>query len=163
MEGARAEDVESRTAGGPVGPTLPPPRAVILVACAILATVLVLAGCGDQTGAQQTGRQVVVEESGSIEPGDARDPDYGDKLYDSYSFEASKYDRVRVEVAAEGFTPLLLLVETSTGAQLWEWQEEYSDEDALLYTIAGPGTYEARVYALEGETGSYLVSVILND
>ncbi|MFH0915046.1 MAG: hypothetical protein V1912_01190 [bacterium] len=137
--------------------------AVCLLACAVLVVAFVLAGCGGQTGPEETGGQVVVEESGSIDPGDTRDPNHANLPYDAYTFEAKKFDRVRVEVVAEGFTPLLKLVEVSTGADLWEWEEEYSDEDALTYTIAGPGTYEARVYATKDGTGTYQIGVSLND
>ncbi len=49
--------------------------------------------------------------------------------------ETEKYDRVRVEVAAEGFVPLLKLVEVSTGAPLADWEERYSDEDALTIKV----------------------------
>lgn len=137
--------------------------AVRLLACAVLVAGFVLAGCGGQTGSEEPGRQVVVQESGSIDSSDTRDPNHSDLPYDTYTFEAKRLDRVRVEVVAEGFTPLLKLVEVSTGADLWEWEEEYSDEDALIYTIAGPGTYEARVYAMKDGTGTYRISVSLND
>jgi len=143
----------------------------------LFVAALVVAGCGGQadtaggsagdgagdTTEKGTGRLVVVSESGSIEPGDTRDSNHSDLLYDEYTFEAERMDRVRVEVTAEGFTPLLKLMEVSTGAHLWEWEEAYSDEDALIYTIAGPGTYEVRVYALDDATGSYEVVVTLND
>jgi hypothetical protein len=134
---------------------------LFLLACGV-AVAFTVAGCGEEAGSEETATGVVVEESGSIDPGDAQDPNHGDRLYDSYDFEANKYDEVRIEVAAEGFSPLLLLVEVSTDAQLAEWQEEYSDEDALIYMIAGPGSYEARVYSMDGETGPYQIKVTLN-
>jgi hypothetical protein len=68
-----------------------------------------------------------------------------------------------VEVVSQDFGPLLKLFEVATGAPLWEWEEAYSDEEALIYTIAGPGTYEVRVYATGGGTGTYQITVILND
>jgi hypothetical protein len=151
------------TVGSVLRPVLRCYRPLCLLVCMVLVAGLAVAGCGGETGSQETEGQVVVDETGSIAPGDSQDPNYGDLPYDAYSFEAKKFDRVRIEVAAEGFTPLLLLVEASNGAQLWEWQDEYSDDDALLYTIAGPGSYEARVYALEGGTGTYQLRVSLNE
>jgi hypothetical protein len=136
----------------------------LLVALAVLVgCTLVVGGCGAGTGSDQDSRQVVVQESGSIEPGDTTDPNHSNLRYDAYTFEAKRLDRVRVEVVAQDFTPLLKLVEVATGAPLWEWEAAYSDEDALIYTIAGPGTYEARVYAIDGGVGTYQISVILND
>ena len=105
---------------------------------------------------------MVVDEAGSIGAGDARDPNHADLPYDAYTFEASKWDAVVVEVTAEGFVPLLKLVEVGSGAVLAEWEEEYSDEKALSYTIAGPDVYEARVYALEGGSGAYTLTVRMN-
>ena len=64
-----------------------------------------------------------------------------------------------MNVDAKGFVPLLKLVEVASGAVLAEWEAEYSDDEALTYSIAGPGTYEARVYALENGSGSYTLSV----
>lgn len=152
---------------GPVSSVLRPVlrgyRPLWFFVCVLLVAGVAVAGCGGETGSQEIDGQVVVDETGSIAAGDSQDPNYGDLPYDAYSFEAKKFDRVRMEVAAEGFTPLLLLVEASSGAQLWEWQGEYSDDDALLYTIAGPGSYEARVYALEGGTGTYQLRVTLNE
>lgn len=49
-----------------------------------------------------------------------------------------------------------------TGAPLAEWEAAYSYGDALTYTIAGPGTYGARVYALEGGSGTYTLTVRVN-
>jgi len=116
-------------------------------------------GCaGGETG-NDTPSPLIMQHEGSIGEGDLRDPNHSQLTYDAYAFEAEKYDRVRVEVAAEGFVPLLKLVEVSTGAPLAEWEERYSDEDALTYTIAGPGTYEARIYSVDKGTGDYSLTV----
>ena len=138
-------------------------RRLLIVAAVLVGCSLVVGGCGTEAGSDRTGRQVVVQESGSIELGDTRDPNHSDLPYDAYRFEAERLDRVRVQVVAQGFTPLLKLVEVATGAPLWEWEAAYSAEEALTYTIAASGTYEARVYAIDGGTGTYQISVILND
>jgi len=133
---------------------------VPLLAAALLA--ILLPGCGeaaDTNGARST---VVLEESGAIEPGDAQDPDHADLPYDMYTFEAKSRDAVVMEVVADGIIPLLKLMEVATGAVLAELEEKYSDEGALTYTIAGPGIYEARVYALEGGSGTYSLVVRVN-
>jgi hypothetical protein len=134
---------------------------LLLVLTAGLAA-LVLAGCGGEAGTPAGGTGTVVDESGSIEAGDTRDPNHSGLAYDAFTFDASTGDVVVVDVAAEGFTPLLKLVEVSTGAVLAEWEAQYSDDEALTYTIAGPGSYEARVYALEDGTGTYSLSVRVN-
>jgi len=131
---------------------------VALVGCALL-----VAGCGTDATADRGSRQVLVQERGSIDPGDTRDPNHSDLSYDAYTFEAKTLDRVRVEVDTEEFSPLLKLVEVATGAPLWEWDAAYSNEDALTYTISAPGTYEARVYAMDGGTGGYQIIVTLGD
>ena len=138
-------------------------RGVLVLVAVLTGCTLSATGCAEGVSSDQTGRQVVVQEGGSIEPGDTTDPNHSDFPYDAYTFQAKRLDRVRVEVVAEDFAPLLKLVEVATGAPLWEWEEAYSDEDALIYTIAGPGTYEARVYATSGGTGTYQITVILND
>jgi|GEM_PF-791156 len=157
--------------------------AIIVLATLLLAAVL-LAGCGGSGGSGDgttgstggsggdgttastagsgtggDGASLIVEESGTIEAGDTRDPNHAGLPYDAYEFEADLGDEVVIEVSADGFIPLLKLVEVSTGAPLAEWEAEYSDDDALTYTIAGPGTYEARVYALEDGTGSYELTI----
>ncbi len=133
------------------------PRVALVAGFALLAVLL--AGCGEAADTTGGHAPVVVEEAGSIGAGDARDPNHADLPYDAYAFEASKRDAVVVEVTAEGFVPLLKLVEVATGAVLAEWEEEHSDEKTLSYTIAGPGVYEARVYALEGGSGAYTLTV----
>ena len=140
---------------------LPTRTALVMVLLATVLPAVILAGCGEaDTGG--TDSPMVLEEAGSIEPGDAQDPNHGDLPYDAHTFEAKLGDAVVVKVEAEGFVPLLKLVEVATGAVLAEWEEEYSDEEALTYTIAGPGMYEARVYALEGGTGAYTLTVSVN-
>ncbi|HET6476094.1 MAG TPA: hypothetical protein VFH93_08470, partial [Thermoleophilia bacterium] len=130
-----------------------------LLAAGLLAVSL--AGCGETAGGGGDS-PVVVEETGSIESGDTRDPDYNDLQYDAYTFSAETGDAVVIEVTADGFVPLLQLVEVASGADLAEWEAQYSDDDALRYTIAGPGEYEARVYALEGGSGTYTLTVRVN-
>jgi hypothetical protein len=119
-------------------------------------------GCGGHAVTEPTQGQVVLDTQGSIEAGDTRDPNHSDLAYDAYAFEASTFDQVRMEVVTSDFTPLLKLVEAATGAPLWEWDAQYSDQDALTYTIAGPGTYEARVYSMDGDTGVYHLTVIID-
>lgn len=148
------------------------PAIVILTVLAL--SLIPLGGCGgsDGTGngaadgggaADETGGgSLVLEEAGTIEAGDTRDADHAGLPYDAYEFQAEPGDEVTVEVSADGFTPLLKLVEVATGAPLAEWEAEYSDKDALTYTIAGSGTCEARVYALEDGNGSYTLTVHVN-
>jgi len=50
-------------------------------------------------------------------------------------------------------------VEVSTGAVIAEWDPVYGTGDALTYTIAGSGSYEARVYAMEDGTGDYTLTI----
>lgn len=136
----------------------------LLATTVMLTGLALLAGaCGQETDAGQPDTGVVVQETGSIESSDTRDPNHSNLPYDAYAFEATTFDQVRVQVVTEDFSPLLKLIEVATGAPLWEWDAAYSDEDALVYTIAGPGTYEARVYAMDGGTGTYQITVTLND
>lgn len=125
---------------------------------AVLIAVL-LAGCSGQSDVEKVAR--VMEKVGEIDSSDTRDPNQSDLAYDTYVFEAETFDQVRVEVIAEGFSPLLKLVEVSTGAVIAEWDSEYSSSDALNYTTAGPGSYEARVYAMEDGTGDYTLTIIV--
>lgn len=139
-------------------------RSLLVAAVAlVVGSMLFAVGCGGDAGADQTGPRTVVQETGSIDTSDTRDPNHSDLPYDAYTFEADRLDNVRVEVVTDDFSPLLKLVEVSTGAPLWEWDAAYSDEDALLYTIAATGTYEARVYAMDGGAGAYEVRIILSD
>lgn len=128
-----------------------------LLTAAVLIAVL-LAGCGDgESNVEEVAR--VIEKAGAIESGDTRDPNHSNSAYDAYEFEAETLDRIRVEVTAEGFSPLLKLMEVSTGAVIAEWDPEYGTGDALTYTIAGPGIYEARVYAMADGTGNYTLTI----
>ncbi len=132
---------------------------VVLLAAGLLAVSLAACGESADSGGDSP---VAVEETGAIESGDTRDPDYNNLQYDAYTFSAETGDAVVVEVTADGFVPLLHLVEVASGADLAEWEAQYSDDDALTYTIAGPGEYEARVYALEGGSGTYTLTVRVN-
>lgn len=123
---------------------------------------LALIGCGGTAGTSNGGTGTVVEEAGSIDAGDARDPNHSDLAFDAYTFDATTGDTVVVDVTADGFVPLLKLMEVATGAALAEWEAAYSDDKALTYVIAGPGTYEARVYALEDGSGTYTLRVRVN-
>lgn len=127
-------------------------------AAAILGLVTLSAGCGG-TG-DGSGR--VMEETGVIDSESPVDPNHGNLSYGSLTFGAERWDRVRVEVSTEGFVPLLKLVEVSTGAVLAEWDPEYPEGDALTYTIAGPGEYEARVYGTRGGSGSYTLRLTIS-
>lgn len=118
----------------------------------------IICGCGESNGGKMTR---VIDESGTITSTDSRDPHHSDLAYDAFEFVAGPFDQVSVEVEAVGFSPLLKLVEVSTGAVLAEWDPEYSADDALNYTIAANGSYEARIYALENGTGNYDIAVIL--
>jgi hypothetical protein len=131
---------------------------VLILAAGLLA--IVPTGCGEASGGGDS--TAVIATEGSIGPDDTRDPDHSDLPYDAYTFEAQGGDAVVAEVGADGFVPLLKLVEVATGAPLAEWEAEYSDDDALTYTIAGPGTYEVRVYALEDGSGTYTLTVRVN-
>ncbi|MBN1151346.1 hypothetical protein JXA84_09025 [candidate division WOR-3 bacterium] len=103
----------------------------------------------------------IIEKSGTIEEGDLTDPNHMNFPYDAYTFEATTGDKVRVEVTTEAFTPLLKLIEVSTGAVLAEWDSEYPMGDALIYVIAGPDEYEARVYSTNSGTGEYSLKIIV--
>jgi hypothetical protein len=136
---------------------------LLWLALAACLAALAVTGCGGTAEDASTGGSgAVVEKTGSIDAGDTRDPNHSGLAYDAYTFDATRGDAVVVDVTAEGFVPLLKLVEVATGAVLAEWEAAYSDDDALTYTIAGPGTYEARVYALEDGTGTYTLSVRVN-
>lgn len=103
----------------------------------------------------------VIEETGTIELTDKRDPNHSNLAYDDFTFEAHLLNSIRVEVMADDFTPMLKLVEVATGAILAEWDSVYSTEDALTYMIAAAGMYEARVYAMEDGTGTYSVTITI--
>ena len=143
---------------------------VILVVMATSST-LVLCACDGSSGekavgssGEKSGGKTVIEKAGVIEPGDSTDPNHGNLAYDAYKFAARPLDRVRVEVATENFSPLLKLVEVSSGAVIAEWDAQYptGDEKALVYTIAGPGEYEARVYAMRNGKGAYTAKITVS-
>ena len=113
--------------------------------------------CGGESAEDEIAS--VIEKTGEIEPGDTRDPNHSNLAYDAYDFEAETLDLVHIEVTTEGFSPLLKLVEVSTGAVIAEWDPVYGTDDALTYTIAGAGSYEARVYAMEDGTGDYILAI----
>lgn len=124
---------------------------------AVMAAALAVAGCG---AGETPG--MVIEERGIIETGDLTDPNHMGFPYDAYGFQARKWDRVTASVVTDEFSPLLKLVEVSTGAPLAEWDSEYPDGDSLSYTIAGPGEYQLRVYAIGGGGGNYIVRIGVN-
>ena len=128
-----------------------------LFAASVL-TIIMLLSCG---GGDSAGDEIasVIEKTGAIESGDTRDPNHSDLAYDTYEFDADAFNQVRVEVTTERFSPLLKLVEVSTGAVIAEWDPVYGTGDALTYTIAGAGSYEARVYAMEDGTGDYILTI----
>lgn len=132
--------------------------AVLIVALSALVPTA-CGGTSETAGSANGSSGAVVEETGSIDAGDTRDPDHLDLAYDAYTFEAVRGDRVVVDVTTEEFVPLLKLVEVATGAVIAEWDAAYPEGDALTYTIAGPGEYEVRVYAQEDGTGAYALSV----
>lgn len=122
----------------------------------ITLSMLLVPGCGEDA---REDSPMVMEETGTIEPGDLTDVNHAGLPYDPYDFPVRPLDNVTVEIEAEGFDPMLKLVEVSTGAVLAEWDSQYTDQPALTYRIAGGGTCQARVYALEHGTGSYSVTI----
>ena len=127
----------------------------LLTAAALI--VVLLAGCGGESDVEEVVR--VTEKTGAIESSDTYDPNHSNLAYDAYEFDAETLDLVRIEVITDDFTPLLKLVELSTGAVIAEWDLEYGAGAALTYTIAGSGSYEARVYAMENGTGHYNLTI----
>ena len=127
---------------------------------AAVLTVIMLACCG---GGESAGEEAgsVIEKTGAIESSDTRDPNQNDLAYDAYEFQAETFDQVYIDVTTERFSPLLKLVEVSTGAVIAEWDPVYGTGDALTYTIAGSGNYEARVYAMEDGTGDYTLTITI--
>jgi len=135
-----------------------------LIVAAVLSAA---AGCGGSpdggSGVTREGNvasvTILVDASGEIGPGDALAPAHMDLPYDSYTFGGTAMSRVCFEVMTEGFSPILKLVESSTGAVLAEWDAEYPTGDNLVYTLAADGEYEARIYASGGGTGTYALKV----
>lgn len=124
--------------------------------CPALLFLLIALGCAARNG------PVTLETEGTLEAGDPTDPDYGEYRYDQVEFEAEPLDMVRVELAHEGFSPIVALYEASTGAHIAEWDPAYSDEAWLEYRIAGAGTYQARVYSSDGGTGPYTMTITVS-
>lgn len=126
---------------------------VLLLFVALMASSLF--GCGE--GGE--GVRLELEETGSIEPGDIQDIYHAGLAYDPFIVEATLMSTLEAEVTADGFSPMLKLIEVHTGAVLAEWDSEHSEDDALTYIIAADGEYEVRVYALDSGTGNYTVSI----
>ncbi len=122
----------------------------------VFLSILFIAGCGEEA---EVTRLYSLEETGTIEPGDLIDRNHADLAYDPFDFQVESLDAVTVCIEADGFDPMLKLVEVSTGAVLAEWDSQYALEECLTYTIAGAGVCQARVYALDHGTGDYTVSV----
>ena len=127
---------------------------------AVFLTAAPIAGCGSgENEAVDLSREIV--ETGVIEITDATDPNHSNLLFDGFEFEAEKFEKACIEAASDEFVPLLKLVEVETGAVLAEWEAEYSSDEALTYTIAGSGIYEARIYAMENGTGQYTITITM--
>lgn len=126
------------------------------------------AGCGGGSDATPDGSpeanvgvgRILVDEAGEVGPGDTTDPNHMNLPYDAFVFSGEAMDRVSFLATAEGFSPILKLVESSTGAVLAEWDAEYPTGDNLAYTLAAGGDYEARIYATGGDTGTYTLQVV---
>ncbi|OPX31205.1 MAG: hypothetical protein B1H09_03445 [Gemmatimonadaceae bacterium 4484_173] len=131
-----------------------------LVSAVVVAIIAVTACGSNESRIEQTALEIVEVEA--IQDGDLQDPDHGNLYYDGYQFDAARLNTVRIEVETDSFTPLLKLMEVSTGAVLAEWDSQYSNSDALTYTIAADGAYEARVYSLDGGKGEYTLTVTQN-
>ncbi len=127
-----------------------------------MASLLVLYGCGgEDVGDAEAEEAGTIVETGSVTPDDTRDPMHSDLPYDSFRFEAGAGDVLTMEVSAEGFSPLLKLIEVDTGAVLAEWDAQYPTGEALSYRIALAGEYEGRVYSMDGGVGTYEVTTTL--
>jgi len=117
---------------------------------------------GKKQPQQKNSTGQMIEKTGVIEEGDSTDPNHSNLPYDAYTFNAQFGDKVAVKVSTKDFIPLLKLVEVSTGAPLVEWDSKYSPGEGLTYTIAGPGEYEVRVYAMKSGTGNYSLQISVN-
>ena len=135
-------------------------RSIWRVLPAMLIYMLVTScGGGESESGMEAVSNVVMEETGYLEGSDQRDPDHSDLSFDPFLFEVEAFDKVHIELTAEGFISMLKLVEISTGAVLAEWDSEYADDDMLEYTIAASGAYEARVYSMDGGEGEYAIVI----
>ena len=126
---------------------------VLLCSMTLLASTFL--GCGERGGVER----FELEETGSLEPGDIQDINHAGLAYDPFIVQATLRSTLEAEVTAEGFSPLLKLIEVQTGAVLAEWDSEHSEDDALTYMIAADGEYEVRVYALDDGRGNYTVRI----
>ncbi|MFO7627829.1 MAG: hypothetical protein R6V62_11275 [Candidatus Fermentibacteraceae bacterium] len=119
----------------------------------ILCATLVACGQGEPA-------PVTIEATGVLTAESPVDSNHMNFHYTVHTFQGERWDRVNVELLSADFPVLLKLVETATGAPLAEWDQEYSEETSLSYTIAGPGEYQVRVYSMAG-SGEYTVNITL--
>ena len=119
----------------------------------VLASCFTLLACG-----QGEPLPVTSEMTGILTAESPVDTNHMNFHYAVHTFDAERLDRVTVELVSADFPVLLKLVETETGAPLAEWDQEYSEEASLSYTLAGPGEYQARVYSMDG-FGEYTVKI----
>lgn len=119
----------------------------------VIASCAILLACG-----QGEPMPVTSEATGTLTAESPVDTNHMNFHYAVHTFQGERLDRVTVELVSADFPVLLKLVETSTGAPLAEWDQEYSEEASLSYTIAGPGEYQARFYSMDGY-GEYTVKI----
>jgi len=122
---------------------------------AIVMLFIAMVACGQSEPAP-----VTTGATGVLTAGSPVDANHMNFHYAVHTFHGERWDRVNVELVSAEFPVLLKLVETSTGAPLAEWDQEYSEETSLSYTIAGPGEYQVRVYSMEG-FGEYAATITL--
>lgn len=101
---------------------------------------------------------VSIEAGGVVTAASPVDSNHMNFHYAVHTFHGERWDRVTVELLTADFPVLLKLVESSTGAPLAEWDQEYSEETSLSYTLAGPGEYQVRVYSMDG-FGDYAATI----
>ena len=92
-------------------------RSALRVVPALLISVVVVScggGEGDSENGIDTVSDIVIEETGTIQGSDQRDPNHGDLTFDPFFFEAGALDEVHLEVTSETFIPMLKLIEVST-------------------------------------------------
>jgi hypothetical protein len=129
------------------------------VTAVFLTVALMLSGSCGGGGEEQTSEEEIMRMSGILEDGDLRDPDFGDRLYDGYTFDAAVLDTVSISLTSSDFHAVLSLAEVSTDAELAQWDQEYSSGECLTYVVAAAGEYEARVYSSTEEGGSYDLTI----
>jgi len=135
--------------------------ALRVVAALLISLVRVSCGGGESEHDVDAVSNAVIEETGTLDGSDQRDPDHSDLTFDPFLFEAGAFNEVHLAVTAETFLPMLKLIEVSTGAVLAEWDSEYADDDMLRYTIAAAGVYEARIYSTDGLEGDYTLLITI--